>query len=138
MGYLFNSLGDHDNEIYNEKTDTLITTVDVTVLTPIVGPRQIQWSGKIEWSEIPIDPILERVLRIPLPDVSVELGIEKGHHVYKFRINIRVDTVTIQSQREVSRILGILNPTNKFEWRRSEFDNIEHTRSHTRICIVSC
>jgi hypothetical protein len=131
--YFYNKGG-----IYNALSDTLITTVDVTVLIPTNASPRVQWTGEISWTEIPIDPILERVLKIPLPNVSLEIGTERGYNVYQFRINVRVDTVTIQSQREISRIYGRSNPTNDFVWRRSEFDNVVHTQHHLRAYMVNC
>lgn len=130
--YLYNA-----NGIYNAQTDTVTLQVDVVEYWQASGvePREV-WAGQIAWSvEIPIDPILERILRIPLIDVELKAGTEVGYLVYKNQIVTRVDTVTIQGQRQTGRVSGNPVQTNQFVWRRDPSDNVGIRRTVYTLCV---
>jgi RHS repeat-associated protein len=131
--YIYNA-----NGVYNSRDDKWVGTVDEAVLLTTGTPPREVWSGMIvSNTEIPIDAILERVLKIPLPDVSFKAGIETGYLVYKFEIGIRSDQVTIQGQREIGRVYGSARGTNQFVWRRDPSDTTGLTRPRYSLCFAN-
>lgn len=109
------------------------------VLTP-TGRDGVAWQGidKIsEWTDIPVDSIVEFFIKRDVPALTVQFGTELGYSKYEYQVGLKSYQVVVEGLGVTNKsyLPGII-PTNETRWLIT--DSVVATRTRWRMCAPSC
>ena len=103
----------------------------------MTGESNVQWhgDGSISWDELPLDPIVELIVRRPVLAMSFRKGTEYGHRVYEYERGFREYFTVVADLKVLELQYGNTHWTGATMRMPYQFDDSYYKRRRYQFCV---